>query len=149
MDEPGIKVTLELYEQPDLLRVFFTAFNGSFQGKLKYYDLASSFRDTGEALSAFPSKIPDEYLYEIGSNRPEDDFAFYFALRAYTTDTSGHCAIQFTMNDYMMEPSESCRFSIKAEPWAIHRLGELMKRFSTLRYGTLKWSLKPENDALL
>jgi hypothetical protein len=44
---------------------------------------------------------------------------------------------------------EECKFSIEVEPWAIHRLGELLKEFSTLKYSHLRWSLNPDNDLLI
>ncbi len=52
----------------------------------------------GQALQNFPLKIDDEFRYERGSENPRDRCYDYFLLRAYTTDSVGHCAIQFAIN---------------------------------------------------
>ena len=54
------------------------------------------------------------------------------------------------MNNKEDAPDEGeCRFSIMAEPWAIHRLGELILRFSDSKYCALKWSLNSDDDELV
>ena len=71
-------------------------------------------------------------------------------VRAYTTDNQGHTALQVVMNNKDDAPDEGeCRFSIMVEPWAIHRLGELVLKFSDSKYFALKWSLNPDNDELV
>ena len=95
----------------------------------------------GGRLSAFPESIGDTYAYELGSPRLEDRFAFYFALRACTLDSAGHCALQLTMNNNRQQPEAgSCSFSIRAEAAAINRLGRLLKTFGELQHTALHWS---------
>jgi hypothetical protein len=149
MDEIGIAITLG-FEDESMLCLNFKANNGRFQGQLpEWYCYPSEIEKIGTALSSFPSGVLDEYLWEVGSAKPEDRHLYYFAIRAYTFDKAGHCALELTMKLNQDKPAEAeCHFSIVAEPWAIHRLGELFKKFSTLKYSSLKWSLNPDNDLL-
>jgi hypothetical protein len=149
MNEVGIEIKLG-FEDEHMLNLIFTAYNGRFQGQLEWYCYPEELKEIGSAFSPFPAKIPDDYLYENG--KPENDivYLYYFAVHAYTIDRSGHCALEITIKANWDKPrQEHCSFSIEAEAWAIHRLGELLKKFSTLKYSFLKWSLNPDNDLLV
>jgi hypothetical protein len=62
-------------------------------------------------------------------------------MRAYTTDSVGHCAIQFAINKNLIEPYEAiCRFSIQADAASINRLGILFEKFSRLEDFEFEWS---------
>lgn len=149
MDEIGIDIRLG-FEDEYILALPFRVNNGRFQGQLLWYCYPEELKKIGNALSPFPEKVPDEYLFEVGSPKPEDNMVFYFMLRAYTYDLGGHCALEIAIKINWDKPKqEECRFSIEAEPWAIHRLGELLKEFSTLKYSYLKWSLNSDNDLLI
>jgi hypothetical protein len=136
------------YEEPYHLHLKFSASNGLFDGSLEYFCNANDLKEIGEALRSFPKKIPNEYIYQIGS--PEGNFACYFSLRAYITDLSGHCALQIVIDNNQKGTDEAeCRFSIKAEPSAINRLDELFLTFSKLKHSELNWSLSGETDCLV
>jgi hypothetical protein len=146
----GIELKRYPYEEPHILNLVFTASNGTFEGDLEYYCNAEDLVEIGEALRSFPRKMPDEYSYELGSLRAEDRCAYYFALRAYTTDKSGHCALQVVIDNRRDRPNEgACRFSIKAEPSSVNRLGHLLLTFSKLEHHALTWSASGERDALI
>ncbi len=146
----GIQITRFPYEEPYLLSLVFSATNGVFDGRLEYYCNASDLTDIGKALRPFPTKVPDEYSYEIGSTKPEDKFAYHFALHAYTTDMSGHCALQVVIDNNRDIPDEgACRFSIQTEPSALNRLGELLLEFAKLKHHELNWTLSGEGDSLV
>lgn len=146
----GIQLKRYPYEEPYNLHLDLSASNGLFAGQLGYFCNADDIKEIGTALQSFPNKIPDEYLYEIGSARQEDNSAYYFALHAYTTDRSGQCALQIVIDNNQDKPNEgACRFSIKTEPSAINRLGKLLLRFSETKHHTLNWSLSGENDCLI
>ena len=145
----GIQLKRYPFEEPNL-HLMFSASNGFFNGFLDYFCNANDLKEIGIALQSFPKKIPDDYLYEIGSKRPQDNFAYYFALHAYTIDQSGHCALQVVIDNRQAKPYEGeCRFSIKAEPSAINRLGEMLLTFSNLKHLSMNWSLTGENDRLV
>ena len=145
----GIQIKRFPYEEPYHVNLHFSAYNGTFKGFLEYYCAASELKDIGEALCAFPRRVPDAYSYEIGSTKPEDNFAYYFALHAYTTDNLGHCAIQVVIDNNENRPYEgACRFSIQAEPAALNRLGGLLTEFAELKHHELDWTVSGEGDSL-
>jgi hypothetical protein len=140
MDEIGIEINRS-YADIDGLVLGLEANNGRFYGRLdEWLCQPEDLKQIGEGLSPFPSKIPDEYIYRT-------ELLHYLMLRAYTTSKTGDCAIEIAIKD--TETQEECRFSIKAEAWAVHRFGELLKNFSTLKYSFLRWSLDPDNDLLV
>lgn len=129
------------YEEPYHTQLEFKASNGLFTGRVDMYCNVSDLSEIGQALRLFPKQVGDEYCYSYGSNDPTDRYYCYFALKFYTIDSRGHCAVQFTVNLNQCEPEEgSCTFSIKAEPAAIGRLGELFETFATLQHLELHWS---------
>jgi hypothetical protein len=149
MEEIGIEINLG-YEDDTMLCLQFTANNGRFQGQFLWYCYPNELKEIGNALSTFPKKVPDEYLFELGSPQDRVNYLYNFALHAYTYDKSGHSALEITIKvNYDKPEEEECRFSIKAEAWAFHRLGEQIIEFSKLKYSLLKWSLNPDNDILL
>jgi hypothetical protein len=150
MRKIGIQLKRYSYEEPCNLHLVFSASNGRFSGSLGYYCNTDNLKELGMALRSFPKKVPDDYLYEIGSTRPEDNCAYYFALHAYTTDMSGHCALQVVIDNKRDKPYEGeCRFSIAAEPLAINRLGGLLLTFSNLKHCSMAWSLSGKSDCLV
>ena len=146
----GIQIKRVPYEEPYHANLVFSASNGVFDGFLEYYCNASDLKDLGKALRAFPKRVPDTFSYEIGSTKPEDNFAYHFALHAYTTDNSGHCALQVVIDNNQARPDEgACRFSIQAEPAAINRLGDLLTEFAGLKHHELIWTVSGKGDALV
>ena len=142
--EPLIVVRRHPYEEPYHIHLEFVVSNGIFGGSTDIYCGVEEIKELGKALQNFPATVGDDYRYEYGSEKPEDRFYRYFLLRAYTTDSVGHCAVQFIINQNCGEPDEGvCRFSIKAEPASINLLGVLFEKFSELRHLEFTWS--PDN----
>lgn len=141
--KPQIIVKRHPYEEPYHIQLEFFVSNGSFSGNVDFYCNAEDLKTIGRALQNFPSKIDDEYRYELGSENPQDRWYMYFLLRAYTINSLGHCAIQFAINKNTVEPHEGiCRFSIEADAASINRLGVLFQRFSKLEDFEFEWSPK-------
>jgi hypothetical protein len=137
-------------QDQDILQdlVLFSAGNGAFQGRIQLYLEKRHLKQIAKAFSSFPDKIPNESSFSVGSLQPENK-SQYLMLRAYTAGQLAPAALQIIMNNKRDTPDEGeCRFSILAEPWAIHRLGELVLRFSDYKYRALHWSLDSDNDAL-
>ena len=151
--EPLIVVKRHPYEEPHHIHLEFVVSNGGFSGNTDIYCNVEDLKEIGQALQRFPATVGDDYRYEYGSEKPEDRFYRYFLLRAYTTDSVGHCAVQFIINQNSGEPDEGvCRFSIKAEPASINHLGALFERFSELRHLEFTWSpdnIEMTNDCLV
>ena len=139
--EPFIIVRRDPYEEPYHTHLEFVASNGTIGGSTDIYCAVEDLKEIGTALQHFPARIGDEYRYEYGSEDPENPFHRYFMLRAYTTDSVGHCAIQFAMNQNSAEPGEGLsRFSITAEAASVKGLGKLFEEFSELRHLEFRWS---------
>ena len=139
--KPQIIVKRYPYEEPYLIQLEFFVSNGNFRGSTDFYCDAGDLKTIGLALQNFPSKVGDEYRYEIGSENQKDQYYVYFLLRAYTIDSVGHCAIQFAININAVEPNEGiCRFSIRADAASINRLGVLFEKFSRLKDFEFEWS---------
>jgi hypothetical protein len=137
---PFIRVRRYPYEEPYITQVVFHASNGLFMGSTDIYCNVVDLADIGSALAVFPTKVPDEYRFEYGSEGPEKRFYRHFILRAFTTDWAGHCAMQFRMNLNDAEPMEGmCCFSIRAETARINRLGALFLRLHECSRGELRW----------
>jgi len=137
---PFIRVRRFPYEEPYHTQVAFQASNGLFMGTCDIYCAVADLQAIGSALEAFPRNVPDEYRFEYGSERREDRFSSYLLLRAFTTDSAGHCAIQFRMNLNEEPPRDGvCGFSILAEAGRINRLGALFLRLHKSSHGQIRW----------
>ncbi len=132
------------------MHLAFSASNGFFSGYLEYFWNARHLKEIGMALKSFPNKVPDDYLFELGSKMPDSNYAYYFALHAYTLGQTGYCALQIVIDNKQDSPEAGeCRFSIAAEPSAINRLGKLLLTFSELKHQSMIWSLSGEDDCLI
>lgn len=135
-----IKITRHPYEEPHHINLVIEAFNGKTRGELEYYENARCLQEVADALKAFPRHNKDYFLWELGSERAEDNFGFYFRFRVFTTNLKGDCAIQLRFNNNEKLPdSEISEFCIKAEPTGINQLGQLFEDFSKLQHTVLEW----------
>ena len=131
------------YEEPYHIELYWEVSNGSISANFMYYDNADSLEKMAEALEVFPRHTKDIFLYEIGSEKPEDNFAYYFRFRVFTTNNIGGSAIQIRFcNNAELPNKEVVEFCIKAEPADINRLGKQFRQFSKLKETYLAWSEK-------
>jgi hypothetical protein len=114
--KPYIRITRYPYEEPHHLNLVMTASNGQLVGKLEFYLNADALTEWATELEIFPRHAKSVALWELGSERPEDRFAFYFRMRLFTTDSVGHGAIQlcFSNNEALPE-REVSEFCIRSE----------------------------------
>jgi len=137
-----IKITRHPYEEPYHLHLVMAASNGQQRGELEYYCNADDLKKIADVLEVFPLHATSVYLYELGSERPEDRFAFYFRFRLCTTDSKGHCAIHLRFNNNRNIPDrEIAEFCIRVEPASLNRLGRLFQEFALLKHEVLYWDL--------
>ncbi|MCP3128360.1 hypothetical protein [Shewanella sp. KJ2020] len=128
-------------EEPYHVQLAWSVSNGNLYSTFEYYDNAESLKVIGSRLEDFPRHVGDDFLYEIGSERPEDRFAYYFRLRAFTTNSRGGSAIQIRFcNNRELPYREISEFCIQAEPASINRLGRLFLEFSKLEKEYMEWS---------
>src|SRR5689334_5400775 len=118
------------YEEPHTLNLRVEGSNGHQSAMLEIYANATDLVEVAEALTVFPRHKDDVHLWELGSEKPEDRWAFYFRLRAFTINSVGHCALQIRLNNNKSLPErEIAEFCISAEPSQINYLGKLVAEF--------------------
>lgn len=136
-----IKITRTPYEEPYHLQLWLEVSNGRQTASMEIYVNTDALVDAGKSLEQFPRHATDVYLFELGSERPEDRWAYYLRIRAFLTNGRGHCALLFRMNNNRDLPyRELAEFCIEAEAANINRLGSLLRDFSKLEHDTLLWS---------
>jgi hypothetical protein len=151
---PYLKITRRPYEEPYHLHLYLAASNGRQVSEIDFYIGRNILTDWAEGLEAFPRHRDHVYLWEYGSERPEDKWAYYVRFRFFAVDAAGHCAIHLRLNNNQAMPDrEISEFCIRAEAGAINRLGSSFREFSRLEHEVLIWTptegrlLKTETEA--
>lgn len=139
--QPYLKFTRCPYEEPYHLNLILAASNGRNAAQIEFYIGRDTLTGWADGLETFPRHRDDVYLWEYGSERPEDRWAYYLRFRAFTADASGHCAINLRLNNNAAGPErEISEFCLKAEAGAMNRLGRLFREFSRLEHEVLIWT---------
>jgi hypothetical protein len=89
MNTPGIKITRFPYEEPYHLNLLIEASNGRMNGRLGYYCNAKDLNELGGKLLGYLGNKEQAIVYELGSEKPEDRFAFFFSLRVLPLNSAG------------------------------------------------------------
>ena len=129
------------YEEPYHVQLVWSVSNGNTSTSFEYYDNAESLIELADHLEQFPRHRDDVFLVEVGSERPEDRFAYYFRFRVFTTDSRGGSAIQIRFsNNGELPYREIAEFCIRTEPASLNRLGKLFREFAKLQHDCLAWT---------
>ncbi len=145
--QPYIRITREPYEEPHHIHLSWEVCNGTQKWQFDYYDNVDSLTKFADSLEVFPRHLKDLFLWELGSEYPEDHWGYYFRLRVFVYDYSGHSAIQIRFNNNKKLPDrEIVEFCMKADPAQINRLGKLFRGFSELKHEALIW--EGDNEGL-
>ena len=135
-----LRITRTPYEEPHQVCLLVQASNGHQTSEIEIYSTPDDLQACARALSGFPRHAGEVFLWELGSERPEDNWAFYFRFRVFATSVTGGCAIQFRFNNNQELPdTEVSEFCIRAEPAQLDRLGSLFGRFALLGHEVLLW----------
>ena len=154
--KPFIQITRHLYEEPYTLNLVIIASNGTAMGSLEFYLNPASLNEIGNALTNFPKFERANYLFERGSERPEDIFAWYLRLRVFAKNSLEKCGLHLRFNNnakhntYRGKPGEITSFStpqltdftIDTSSNSVRRLAELLIEFSKLNHQRLYWTLE-------
>ena len=144
MVKPSIKITRIPYEEPHHLNLVVEASSERLRGQIEIYvnanDLLNLADGIADGLEPIPRQNSDVYLWELGNERPENQSAFYFCLRVFTTNSLGRCAILLRFNNNDSLPHrEISEFCIQVEPTGLDRLVKLFREFAKLRHEVLWW----------
>ncbi|MBQ4804548.1 hypothetical protein J8L88_16930 [Aquimarina sp. MMG015] len=136
-----IKIVRNSYEEPYHINLIFNASNGETSGQLEIYDHAEKLKILADALEDFPFNSKNAFLWELGSENPKDNFAFYFKCEFSLIKHSSECFIRIRLNNNRngIEKSIS-EFSIRCYPTELNKLGKLFREFSKLEKHTLIWN---------
>jgi hypothetical protein len=94
-------------------------------------------------LRVFGGARGDTVVYELGSEKREDNTAYFLSLRIGALDSVGHSALTIRCSNNRSAPDkEVVEFSIRAQVADINRLGRLLEAFSQLRHRVLEWDLQ-------
>ena len=137
-----LRITRIPYEEPYHLNLVVEASNGVHSGKIEIYDNTDAINEMARVFVDFPNNLKDTYTWELGSERPEDRFAFHFFFHVMVVNSRGHCLINLRFNNNEEFPQrEVSEFSIEAMPVEINQLGEMFREFSKLRSTILEWTV--------
>jgi hypothetical protein len=141
MKNAGIRITRYPYEEPYHLNLRIAASNGRIDGDLEYYCNANDLGVLGKKLASFAGR--EAVTYELGSEKPEDRFAFYLSLQVMALDSRGHCAVVLRLSNNGAAPDrEVSEFAIKADVADVNRLGRLFEEFGRLGHRVLDWRVQ-------
>lgn len=142
-----IQITRHQFEEPYCLNLVIIASNGMASGGLELYMNPTRILEIGKALSQFPSHARSHYLFESGSESPEDRMGYYFRLRAYALNNKDKGAIQLRLNnnekyfpDDKWEAPQLTDFHIRTSNENIRNLGKLFVEFSELNHRRIYWN---------
>lgn len=143
-----LRITRYPYAEPYHLNLVMEASNGSQTSRLEFYCNADDLLKVANALESFPRHEHHLFLWELGTERPEDRFAYYFRFRVFAVNCLGKCAIQVRFNNHAPLPErEIAGFCISdIEPAPLDRLKGLISQFAELKHQVLEWQL---NDGWL
>jgi hypothetical protein len=136
-----IHIVRKPYEEPYHIKLIFKASNGENSGQLEIYDNADRLKGLADILEDFPFKNTKSFLWELGSEKPEVGFAFYFKVEFSLIKHSSECVIGVRLNNNKdgIEKSIS-EFYIRCYPAELNKLGRLFREFSKLEKETLIWN---------
>ena len=135
-----IKIIRQPYEEPYHINLIFKATNGDYTGTLEIYENAEYLKKLADVLEDFPFNGINNFLWERGSENPEDRFAYYFKCDFALKNKSGDCIIKIRLNNNDFDDNKSiAEFNIECYPADLNRLGKLFREFSILKKETLIW----------
>ncbi|SEL08440.1 hypothetical protein SAMN04487910_1664 [Aquimarina amphilecti] len=134
--EKTIHIIRQPYEEPYHINLIFRASNGQSTGELEIYDNAEQLKELADALEGFPFNGTKTFLWELGSEKPKDNFAFYFKCEFSLLKHSSDCIVRIRLNNNKNSLSE---FNIQCYTTELNKLGQLFREFSKLKKKTLTW----------
>jgi hypothetical protein len=141
-----IKIVRVPYEEPHHLELHIEASNGLVAGTVEIYVTPDHLIRIADALESFPHTLSDEFVFELGSEKPEDRWGFYFLLRVFYTQLS-HCAIHMRLNNNEPLPNRQiAEFCMHITVPQLNDLGKRFRELAKLSESSLEWS--PDSGAI-
>lgn len=143
----SLTITRHPYEEPHHVNLVVHVATDGAAARQEIYALAADLAAFADAMRGFPKRPDDRYSWELGSEDPDDRFAFYFRLSIQQIRPRGRCAVhvRFSNNEGFPE-GRTAEFSFGAMPADLDRLGGALAEFAKLEQTVLEWRV--EDDAL-
>jgi len=136
-----IKIIRYPYEEPYHINLIIEASNGECTGQLEIYENPSRLKELANVLEDFAFNKTNNYIWELGSEKSEDNFAYYFKCEISLIRLTSRCCISLRLNNNEKDIEKSIsEFSILCDPAELHKLGQLFREFSKLEKKTLTWT---------
>ena len=131
-----IHIVRQPYEEPYHINLIFEASNGESKGRIEIYDNADQLKRIAEVIEEFSFNGIKNFVWELGSNKTKDNFAYYFKCEFSLLNQFDECIIAITLND---NKNSLSKFSIRCSFIELNKLGQLFREFSKLKKRTLTW----------
>jgi len=146
--KPFIQITRHLYEEPYTLNLVIIAGNGTAMGSLEFYLNPENLNEIGEALANFPMHDKASYLFERGSEKTEDNFAWFLKFQLSSPgglQNKFTLRLRFNNNEHLREfhfasDPQLTDFGFVMTGESTRNLGELLTEFSKLNHQRLYWT---------
>lgn len=123
------------YDDPEWF-IGFTFSNDTLTAYQEIYLKDSDLLELAKKLIEF-SEQNNKIIFEIGSEDPKDRWAYFFKISIYMYNSSGHTAINITLNNNgENQLSEKSHFSILCTPADVNNLGNQL----------LNWRSNPTDE---
>jgi len=143
----SLTITRHPYEEPHILNLVVRACTDGATAEQEIYANATDLTEFATAMAGFPRHVDDAWSWELGSELPEERFAFYFRLTVRCIRGGGRCAVQLRCNNNGAFPDRRiAEFAFGAMPADLDRLGRSLARFACLQDTVLEWTVA--DDAL-
>ena len=131
------------YEEPHHLELHWTISSGETSSRFELYDNSATLSEFANALEDFPKHSEDKFVYELGQEKIESKWAYFFRL-IFLTNPRGHDAtidIRF-LNHQERQDTRIVDFSLHTVTPRLRKLAELFREFSKLEAPILYWDHK-------
>ena len=138
----SLTITRHPYEEPYHVDLVVRAVTDGAVAEQRIYANATDLIECADAFQGFPRRADDVYSWELGSEQPEDRFAFYFRLTVRMIRGSGRCAVHLRFNNNEDFPRRRvAEFAFGAMPTDLDRLGRAFRQFARLQDTVLEWAV--------
>ncbi len=135
-----LRITRHPYEEPHHLNLVVRVESPRSSGELEIYINSEELGVAADAFRSFPRKAGDEFTWELGSEKAEDRWGYYFLLKVTQVRPSGMSSVRVRFNNNKQAPDQFVfDVSFPAEPMDLARLSGLLTEFGKLRNTELEW----------
>ena len=128
------------YEEPYHLELHWAISSGETSSRFEIYDNATVLSDFANALIDFPRHSEDKFVYKIGREEVESNWAYFFRL-IFSTNPRGHDAtidVRF-LNHQAYQDTRIVDFRLHTNTPNLRKLAKLFSKFSKLKSQFLYW----------